>query len=141
VASSLDPREALAVFEDLQRSQQEGLAVGGELHLLFLATPVSPAGAALDVPWQRFFDLFTALPPPARAVAARVGVEESALFAWRTRRARSAFPRGAPAGAARARQVAARFFAALVLEAVLAGGSLTEVPHPPRAAGPGTALG
>ncbi|KAJ1475460.1 hypothetical protein T484DRAFT_1828284, partial [Baffinella frigidus] len=144
VASSLAPLEALVVYHDLCRAQQEGLSLGGELHLIFLTTPLSLSGA-YDIPWARFFDIFQTLPPSARAI----GVEERRLVHWRSHRptrpaAAVEKPDSAGAGPGtaggaggakgevesaqeRAVQVHARFFSALLLQAMLSGSTLAEV--------------
>lgn len=70
VHSSMNPMEAIRVFEDLQKSRS-GIHLDTDLHLVYLATPVK---TTIEPDWNRFLALFERLPARERGVAEAVGV-------------------------------------------------------------------
>jgi len=79
VHSALKPSDALGIFEDLQKAKQ-GIHLDTDLHLIFLATPVS---AVTEPNWQHYVPMYEKLPPRERAVADTVGVSYEFLLQMR----------------------------------------------------------
>jgi hypothetical protein len=80
VASSLGPCEALVVYQDLLTARQVGVVMEDDLHVIFLATPLTP----FALPWARFYDIYQALPPHLTRIAAKIGIDERFLLRART---------------------------------------------------------
>lgn len=76
VYSALKPAEALRIFQDLQRART-GVRLDTDLHVIFLATPVSTTA---EPAWERFLALYERLPARDRAVADAVGISHQFLM-------------------------------------------------------------
>ena len=80
VASSMGPSEALVVYQDLLTARRVGVVMEDDLHVIFLATPLTP----FPLPWVRFYDIYQALPPHLTRIAAKIGIDERFLLRART---------------------------------------------------------
>jgi hypothetical protein len=52
-----------------------------DLHVIFLMTPLSP----FAVPWERFVELYFALPAPLARICDKIGADERFMLRARTR--------------------------------------------------------